>query len=82
MGTVDRTVAILPFPDRLSGHVVQPCQFNLGKRGGANFFSYQMGRAGLAVQGLGHELNCRLSLENSVRKTCLALKNGQLRIGT
>jgi hypothetical protein len=34
------------------------------------------------VQGLGHEVSNELSVVNSVRKTCLALKSGQLRMGT
>jgi hypothetical protein len=72
----------LPFADGLSSNIVEPSQRSLGERGSPNFLPYQMVSASLAVQSLGHEISCRLSLENSVRKTCLALKSGQLRMGT
>ena len=82
VGTVCWTCAILPFPDRLPGDIVEPGQRCLGERGVSNFLAYQVSRSGLAVQGLGHEMDSGLSLLNSVRKTCLALKSGQLRMGT
>ena len=82
MRTIDWTFAILPFANRLSSDVVKPCQSCLGERGRANFLAYEVSSARLAVQGLGHGFSCRWSLMSSVRKTCLALKRGQLRMGT
>jgi hypothetical protein len=67
---------------RLRSSVVEPRQRSLGKRGRSNFLAYQVGCTSLAVEGLGHEIGGQLSLMNSVRKTRLALKSGQLRMGT
>ena len=82
MGTVHRTFAILPFPDRLSRDIVVPGQSSLGERGSLNFLTYQVGCASLAVQGLCHDIGNGLSLVSSVRKMCLALKKGHLLMGT
>lgn len=46
--------ATLPLPDGLPSEVVEPCQFGLGKRGGADFLTDQVSGAGLPVQGLGY----------------------------
>lgn len=81
MRAVGRTVAVL-LANRLSRDIVEPGKFSLGQRGGSNFLAYQMGCTSLAVQGLCHEIGGQLSLMNSVRKTRLALKSGQLRMGT
>ena len=82
MGAVDRTFTILPFSDRLSSNVVEPRELGLRQSRAPDFLSDQMGRSSLAVQGLGHEVSSELSMVNSVRKTCLALKSGQLQMDT
>ena len=82
MRLVFRRLAVLPLPDRLAGDVVHPRQFGLRERRVSDFLTDQVGSAGLAVQCLGHRVASEKSDWNSVRKTCLALKSGQLRMGT
>ena len=82
MRTIVRAVAILPFPDRLPRDVIEPGQFGLWQRRFLDFLADQVGRSCLAVEGLGHQATSERSDWNSVRKACLALKSGQLRIGT
>jgi hypothetical protein len=82
MGAVDRTIAVPPFGNGLPRDIVETGKFSLRQRGSSDFLAYQMGSRSLAVQGLSHEIGSQLWLMSSVRKTCLALKNGQLRKGT
>ena len=82
MRTIVRAVAILPFPDRLPRDVVESGQLSLWQRRFLDFLADQVGRSRLAVEGLGHQATSKRSDWNSVRKTCLALKSGQLRMGT
>jgi hypothetical protein len=79
---VDRAVAILPFPDRLTSDVVEPIQLCLGQRRILDLSPDQACSTGLAVQRLSHRNIGEKSGWCSVRKTCLALKSGQLRMGT
>ena len=76
-----RRVPVLPLPDGLAGHVVQPGQFSLRWCRVPDFLTDQMRGTGLAVQCLCHRIASERSDWNSVRKTYLALKSGQLRIG-
>lgn len=76
-----RQIAVLPLPDSLARDVVQPCQFGLRERRVPNFVADQVSGAGLAVQRLGHWIVRERQGWNSVCKTFLALKNGQLRKG-
>lgn len=81
--TVDEGLKKLAaFANRLPADVVKPGQFSRGERRVSNLFPYQAGGARLAVQGLDHEIGNRVSLRYSVQKRCLALKRGQLRMGT
>ncbi|ATC76689.1 hypothetical protein BG257_18925 (plasmid) [Proteus mirabilis] len=82
MRLVFRRLAVLPLSDGLAGDVVHPGQFGLRERRVPDFLTDQVGSTGLAVQCLGHRVASEESDWNSVRKTCLALKSGQLRMGT
>jgi hypothetical protein len=82
MRTIVRAVAILPFPDRLPRDFVEPGQFGLRQRRFLDFLADQVGRSCLSVKCLGHQATSERSDWNSVRKTCLALRSGQLRMGT
>jgi len=79
--TVLRAIALLPLANSLPGHVVPSCQFRLSQGRFPNLFAYQVGRSGKAMQGLAHGEGRDWLERNSVRNTCLALKNGQLRVG-
>lgn len=81
MRTIGWAIAILPFSDSLPRDVVEPGQLRLRQRRVLDFFADQVRRSCSAVQGLGHQATSERSGENSVRKTCLALKRGQLRMG-
>ena len=81
MGFVRRSFAVLPFSNRLSRDVVESGKWRLGECRSPHFLTDHVRRARLAVLGLGHQIGSRVSLKNSVPKTCVTLKSGQLRIG-
>ena len=80
--TVDRTIAILPLTNRLTREIVEPRQSGLRQRRGTDLFADQVGGTRLAMQGLCHEVVGGGVVDCIVRKASLALKSGQLRMGT
>ena len=82
VGTVNRAVAILPLTNRLARDIVEPRQGGLRQRRGTDLFADQVGGTRLAMEGLCHEVAGWGVVDCIVRKAFLALKRGQLRMGT
>jgi len=73
--TVKRAIAILLFPDRLTGDVVEPNQLCLWQCRVLDFLTDQMSGTRLAMQSLSHRNIGKMSGWDSVRKTCFPLNS-------
>ena len=80
VGAVGDIVAPLPLADGQPTDVVALGKLALRERGAADFLAHQVGGAGLAVQGLAHDVGFLCCAKSVIRRS-RHLHSGQLRIG-